>query len=69
MSVYIVNTIIGEIMRKVKEEDRTVSTSLTFKPKILKKVDAARGFMSRSAWIMTACDEKLKLDKRKAGIS
>lgn len=56
-------------MRKLKEEDRTISTSITLKPEILKKMDAARGFISRSTWIMIACDEKLKMEERKAGIS
>jgi len=54
-------------MRKLKEQDRTISTSVTFKPGILKKVDAARGYISRSTWIMIACDEKLKMENHKAG--
>jgi len=53
----------------MKKEDMTISTSVTFRPEILEKVDAAKGFMSRSAWIMTACDEKLKMEEHKAGIS
>lgn len=56
-------------MKKVRKEDRTLSRSVTFNPEILKKVDAAKGFMSRSTWIMIACDEKLKSEEHKAGIS
>lgn len=56
-------------MKKKKEEDTTISRSVAFNRKILKKVDRAKGFMSRSTWIMIACDEKLKLEEQKMGIS
>lgn len=49
-------------------EDTTISRSIAFNREVLKKVDAAKGFMSRSSWIMTACDEKLKREQRQ-GIS
>jgi len=35
-------------MKKKKEQDRTISRSVAFNRKILKKVDRAKGFMSRS---------------------
>ena len=55
-------------MRKKRKQERTISRSVTFKPEILKKVDLAKGFLSRSTWIMIACDEKLKLEEQKAGL-
>lgn len=49
-------------------EDTTISRSVAFNREVLKRVDVAKGFVSRSSWIMTACDEKLKREQRQ-GIS
>lgn len=51
-------------MKNQKEvEDTTISRSVAFNREVLNKIDLAKGFMSRSSWIMTACDEKLKREE------
>ncbi len=45
-----------------------IITSIAFEPELLKKVDEARGHISRSVWLMLAVEKILKEeDSKKKG--
>ena len=55
-------------MRKVKDEDRQVPTSISFIPKILNRMENVKGYMSRSAYVNRAIDEYVTKDEQRLGI-
>ena len=54
--------------KKVKEEDKRINKSVAFTPSIFKRLEEAKGLMSRSLFVNIALDEKMKRDKKTGAV-
>ena len=49
---------------KLKEKDKRINKAITFTPNVFKRLEAAKGLMSRSLFVNIALDEKMKQDEK-----
>ena len=53
-------------MKKMSDDEKRIPTSVAFDQDILKRIDKAKGMMSRSTFINIAVEKVLKMEVRKA---
>jgi len=53
---------------RMKEKDKQIPKSVSFVPKILKRLENVKGYMSRSAYINNALEEIITRDEKRLGI-
>lgn len=53
---------------KMKEKEKRINKAITFTPSIFKRLEEAKGLMSRSLFVNIAIDEKLTREEQKRGI-
>lgn len=54
--------------KRNRDNDNTIPIGIAFNKELLKEVDAITGYISRSAWLMNACTEKLERDGCRTGV-